>query len=150
MTPEQIDLVEKTLAAAAPVMTEIAAAFYDALFAADPFVAELFQNDPAERRAKFAEELHVLVVSIRHLDDFLAEAQALGVRHMTYGVRAAHYRVARDALLRALADALGSMWTPDVEEAWRLAYNLTAEAMMTAATTFWSDPLTPRRAHRDC
>ena len=30
----------------------------------------------------------------------------------------------------ALAGALGDRWTDDVEEAWRLAYNLTAEVMM--------------------
>ena len=40
-----------------------------------------------------------------------------------------------EALLGALAAALGDGWTDEVEEAWRLAYNLTAEAMMTGASS---------------
>ena len=37
------------------------------------------------------------------------------------------------ALLGSLAAALGDGWTADHHEAWILAYNLTAEAMMLAA-----------------
>jgi nitric oxide dioxygenase len=150
MTPEQIDLVEETLRAATPVLDELVEHFYKRLFAADPSVEALFQNDPAERVAKFAEELQVLITSIRRLDLFLAEAQALGVRHMTYGVRAAHYRLARNALMEALSETLGPAWTDEAETAWRLAYNLTAEAMMTAATSVWPDPPEPRPAQRGC
>jgi hemoglobin-like flavoprotein len=43
-----------------------------------------------------------------------------------------------DALLGALGAALGDEWTPDVEEAWQMAYNLTAETMMEA----WDDGAT--------
>ena len=37
------------------------------------------------------------------------------------------------ALMASLAAALGAGWTADVEEAWMLAYNLTAETMMAGA-----------------
>ena len=37
------------------------------------------------------------------------------------------------ALLAALAQRSGDGWTAEVEEAWALAYNLTAETMMTGA-----------------
>ena len=38
-----------------------------------------------------------------------------------------------EALLSTLAAALGPRWTAEVEEAWALAYNLTAETMMAGA-----------------
>jgi hypothetical protein len=38
-----------------------------------------------------------------------------------------------DALVASLAAALGEDWNPDLEEAWVLAYNLTAETMMMGA-----------------
>jgi hemoglobin-like flavoprotein len=37
------------------------------------------------------------------------------------------------ALLEALANALGESWDDQVAEAWALAYNLTAETMMLGA-----------------
>jgi hemoglobin-like flavoprotein len=133
MTPEQIALVERTLAAVAPMMDMVAADFYRRLFAADPTLVGLFKNDPAVQRAKFAAELQEIMASIRRHEAFLARARALGARHAGYGVRATHYRAVGAALLEALGAALGEAWTAEVEQAWRLAYNLTAESMMAGA-----------------
>ena len=55
------------------------------------------------------------------------------MRHAGYGARASHYRTAGPLLLDTLAVALGTRWTAETEEAWRLAYNLTFEAMMAGA-----------------
>jgi len=38
-----------------------------------------------------------------------------------------------NALCAALAAAIGDEWSGEVEAAWRLAYNLTAETMMMGA-----------------
>jgi nitric oxide dioxygenase len=62
----------------------------------------------------------------------MARTAVLGVTHRDFGVRAVHYRIAGTALFDALADALGSAWTPEVAEAWHLAYSLVSEAMMGA------------------
>ena len=93
----------------------------------------MFTTDPAVQRARFATELATLVRSIQELDTFCSRAEALGARHHGYGARAGHYRLMGDALMATLAAALGDGWTGDVEEAWTLAYNLTAEAMLTGA-----------------
>lgn len=111
----------------------VAGDFYRRAFAADPNLAELFRAEPGRQQARFAKELATIVESIRRLDDFVARAEALGVRHKGYGVKPAHYRVMGEALLGALQDALGDDWTPDVAEAWSMAYNLTAETMMLGA-----------------
>jgi hemoglobin-like flavoprotein len=133
MTPEQIALVERTLRAAAPLMDAVAADFYDRLFAADPALRELFSTDPAVQRARFTAELQGILLAIRGHEGFLARAGALGARHAGYGVRAAHYATAGEALLGAMGAALGEAWTDQVEQAWRLAYNLTAEVMIAGA-----------------
>jgi nitric oxide dioxygenase len=133
MTPEQIVAVERTLVAAEPALDAIVADFYRRLFAADPALEKMFTTDPAEQRAKFAAELEEIMLVIRQHDRFLRRARALGARHAAYGVRAAHYRAVGAALLGALAAGLDQAWTGEVEEAWRLAYNLTAEAMMAGA-----------------
>jgi hemoglobin-like flavoprotein len=133
MTPEQISLVEHTMLDVAPDIDVVAADFYRRLFSADPAVAGLFKTDPALQRAKFAAELEAIVLMIRRHDVFLARARALGARHAGYGARATHYHSVGVALLAALGAALGEAWTSQVEEAWRLAYNLTVEAMMAGA-----------------
>jgi hemoglobin-like flavoprotein len=131
MTPAQITSVEETLASID--VEELARDFYRRAFASDPSLAAMFTSDPDVQRSRFAAELAEIVRSIRSLDRFAAEVRALGVRHTGYGVRAAHYRLMGAVLLQSLASALGDRWTADVEQAWKLAYNLTAETMMLGA-----------------
>jgi hemoglobin-like flavoprotein len=131
MTPRQIELVTTTLESLD--MDSLARRFYEQAFATDPSLAAMFTSDPAVQRARFGMELSALMMSIRELEDFCDSTMALGARHRTYGVHPAHYRLMGQALLSALAEALGERWTSEVEEAWALAYNLTAEMMMTGA-----------------
>ena len=93
----------------------------------------MFTSDPVVQRARFAAELAEIVRSIRSLDDLASTARPLGARHRGYGVRAAHYRLMGDALLASLAAAIGDRWSTEIEEAWTMAYNLTAEIMMMGA-----------------
>jgi nitric oxide dioxygenase len=131
MTPEQIALVESTLASID--LEAVTADFYFRAFNADSELSAMFTTDPAVQRSRFAAELAVIVASIRRLDEFREETNALGRRHHGYGVRAGHYRIMGDALLAALAAALGDGWDDETEEAWRMAFNLTAESMMEGA-----------------
>jgi hemoglobin-like flavoprotein len=137
MTPRQIELVTTTLESLD--LDTLAIRFYEQAFASDPSLAAMFTSDPAIQRARFGMELAALMTSIRELDDFCESTMALGARHRTYGVHPAHYRLMGHALLSSLSEALGEGWTPEVEEAWALAYNLTAEMMMTGA-------MNPRRS----
>jgi nitric oxide dioxygenase len=138
MTPEQIALVESTFASLD--VETLAADFYFRAFNADTQLSAMFTTDPAVQRTRFAKELGVIVSSIRHLDDFRDETRELGRRHRDYGVRAGHYRVMGDALLAALAAALGESWDDETEEAWRMAFNLTAESMLEGAGPSLRDP----------
>lgn len=131
MTPRQIGLVTETLGSLN--LDVLAADFYRRVFDTSPALATMFTTDPALQRSRFATELAALVRSIQDLETFCSSAEALGARHHGYGARAAHYRMMGTALMASLAAALGTGWTADVEEAWMLAYNLTAETMMAGA-----------------
>jgi hemoglobin-like flavoprotein len=130
VTPEQITAVEATLEDPRLHLDAVAADFYRRLFDASPDVAPLFSADPAVQRRRFGSELETIARTIGRHPAFLAEVSHLGARHRGYGVRAAHYRLAGPPLLDALAAALGNGWTPEVAEAWGLAYHLTVETMM--------------------
>jgi nitric oxide dioxygenase len=135
VTPDQIALVEDTFATIAPSLDDVADDFYRSLFAADPAVRGLFTADLQAQRTKFVVELAEIIGALRHHQVFLGRAEMLGCSHRRYGVTAAHYRTVGVVLLGALARALGEKWTTEVEDAWRLAYNLTAEAMMAGAAS---------------
>jgi hemoglobin-like flavoprotein len=131
MTPEQFELVERSMRTVD--IDALAEDFYRRAFETQPELTAMFTTDPALQRARFGAELTVIVSSIRRFDDFADRTHALGHRHRGYGVRAAHYALMGNALLGALAAALGDAWTAGMEQAWRVAYNLTAEAMQAGA-----------------
>jgi hemoglobin-like flavoprotein len=131
MTPEQIVLVEKSLASLD--LDALTADFYRRAFDATPALSAMFTSDPRVQRERFAAELNEIVRSIRSLDSFASRVRALGARHHRYGVGAAHYRLMGDALVASLAAALGADWNQEVEDAWVMAYNLTSETMMMGA-----------------
>jgi nitric oxide dioxygenase len=131
VTPEQINIVDTTMATIDE--EALAADFYQLAFDADPALARMFSSEPERQRARFAAEFGTIVGFIRTHDRFLARTRELGARHHAYGVRAAHYHLMGEALLTALRRALGDEWTDEVDEAWRAAYDLTAEAMLIGA-----------------
>ena len=131
VTPSQIAIVEQTTAVVD--LDRLTVDFYRRAFAEDPALSEMFTTDPVVQRTRFAAELSEILNSIRSMDAFEETVRALGELHRGYGVCAAHYRLMGRALLAALAAELGDRWTPEVAEAWSLAYNLTAETMMLGA-----------------
>lgn len=134
MTPEEIALVEGSMHSVSGSLDELAVRFYARLFAAAPDAQALFTHDPALQRAKFVEELEEIVVVIRDMPAFLERTHELGARHRGYGVRAAHYRTAGDALVGALGDVMGDEMTDEMRDAWRQAFDLVAETMQDGAS----------------
>jgi len=127
MTPDQIDRVER-LVERIVRDDAFATAFYNRLFEAAPETQTMFPDVDAQR-GKLRDELAVLVALLRDLPRLETEAAALGARHRSYGVRASHFSLARDAMEAGLADALGEAFTPADREAWRRAYGLITELM---------------------
>jgi nitric oxide dioxygenase len=93
----------------------------------------MFSTDPEIQTEKFTSELAAIVEAIGSFDEVAPRLADLGARHVDYGVATRHYRLVGEALLGALAAALGPAWDEATEAAWRPAYNLVAEVMMSAA-----------------
>jgi hemoglobin-like flavoprotein len=135
MTPEQITAVQASYRRLGPRLPDMAARFYTELFRRDPALRPLFTTDLAEQEVRFARKLTELVQAIPRLDQLLAHTQALGARHVGYGVRAADYQTVGAALLDALAAVLGDDFDPETRQAWAVAYNLMAETMLDGAAS---------------
>jgi hemoglobin-like flavoprotein len=128
MTPEQIRRVEAVIAEVG-AHPEFAGRFYARLFEAAPQTAPLFGDLEAQQR-KLTDELAAMVALLNDLDGLDQRARELGARHRGYGVRAAHYRIARETMAETLHEVLGAGFGDDDEAAWNRATSLIAELMM--------------------
>ena len=145
MTPEQIALVQTSFERVAPNADAVAALFYERLFELDPALRPLFRGDLREQGRKLMAMLHLVVRSLDRLDELVPAVEALGRRHVAYGVRDAHYATVGGALLWTLQQGLRPAFTPATREAWTAAYTLLAGVMQDAAAR----PAVPAAAAAD-
>jgi hemoglobin-like flavoprotein len=135
MTPEQIALVRTSFAQVVPIREAAANLFYGRLFELDPSLKPLFKGDMREQGIKLMAMIGTAVSGLDRLDSIVPAVQALGKRHVGYGVQETHYDTVGTALLWALEQGLGAAFTADVKAAWGGAYGVLAGAMKEAAAT---------------
>ncbi|WP_440940595.1 globin family protein [Immundisolibacter sp.] len=133
MDQESIRLVQQTWKQVDPIRDQAAALFYGRLFELDPSLRPLFKGDMAEQGRKLMNMLATAAMGLDRLDSIVGEVQALGRRHVAYGVQDAHYDTVAAALLWTLEQGLGDAFTPQVKAAWTDAYTLLADTMKQAA-----------------
>jgi hemoglobin-like flavoprotein len=133
MTPTQIQLVRDSWQALLAQREAVAALFYEHLFALAPQVRPLFKRDMRTQGAMLMATLVAVVDSLDRLPEVLPVARQLAIRHVAWGVKAAHYDSVGAALLATLEKGLGDAFTPALKQAWAEAYASLAAAMKEAA-----------------
>lgn len=131
LTLEQKQIVQTTFAQVTDAEL-LATRFYDRLFEIDPTTKPLFTHDMGEQRMKLVQTIAVVVHALDDLQTIVPAIQALGRRHVAYGVTAKHWESVGNALLWALEDAFGDAFTADVRDAWAAAYGLIAQTALAA------------------
>jgi hemoglobin-like flavoprotein len=140
MTPDQITLVRTTFAVLRPIAQDAAALFYARLFELDPTLRALFPTNLQRQGTLLMQMIGVAVANLDRADTLVPTVEALGRRHVDYGVQDRHYDVVGRALIDTLAQGLGSQFTPDVRDAWGAAYNLLATTMKAGAASDRENP----------
>ena len=129
MTGEQIRLVRESFEKVAPMADAAAQLFYARLFDLDPSLESLFKGDMAEQGRKLMQMIGAAVKSLDRLEQVMPAVEALGARHVAYGVRDEHYRTVGRALIWTLKKGLREEFTPEAEAAWAEVYAALAGAM---------------------
>ena len=133
ITPRQIELVETSAATIDPLLDGFAAAFYARLFTEHPGLRPMFTTDPGGQASKLAAELRRIVSALRDPDRFRRQVRTLGERHRAYGVEPHHYDVVGAVIIATFIDLLGPAFTPELQEAWTVAYGQIAALMIEAS-----------------
>lgn len=134
LTEHQKLLVQDSWTKVAPIADTAAALFYARLFELDPAVKPLFANsDMKEQGKKLMQMIGVAVKGLDTLGELVPAVQALGKRHVAYGVKAEHYDTVGAALLDTLEKGLGEDFTPETKEAWTITYTTLAGVMKEAS-----------------
>ena len=130
MTPQQIRLVQSSYARLKPASAEVAATFYERLFAIDPSLRALFNGDLARHGERLMHMIGAAVGLLNRPETLFPVLHALGARHVGYGVKAAHYDTLGTALLDTLAHGLGSSFTSELRSAWQHLFEVVRSEML--------------------
>lgn len=133
MTPQQVELVKNSWIQVIPFADTAADLFYTKLFELDASLRGLFPTDLSEQKKKLMATLGRVVASLDNLPAVVPAVQALGQKHVGYGVKPEHYATVGSALLATLAAGLGPAFTPEVQDAWTVAYGTLSGVMIEAS-----------------
>ena len=133
MNPEEVKLVKESWAKVAPIADVAAELFYGKLFELDPSVKPMFKGNMTEQGRKLMSMLTMAVNSLDNLESIVPAIQAMGKRHVGYGVKDEHYDTVGAALIWTLGQGLKDDFTEDTKAAWLGVYTLVATTMKEAA-----------------
>ena len=131
-TEQQIELVQDTWNAVAPISDQASDIFYNRLFEIEPSVRSLFPEDMSEQKKKLMQTLAVCVNGLKNFETIQNAVVELGKRHVDYDVKDEHYEVVGNALLYTLEVGLGDRFTSEVQDAWADTYQTLATIMIEA------------------
>ena len=132
MNVEQVELIRNSLIHVHPIADKIAESFYARLFELNPHLRKLFTGDMNRQGTMLMTSLELAVSSLDDPESILPSVRALGERHVSYGVRAEYYQLAKEAYLWALEKHLGDEFTPELKDAWAAAFGALVETMIKA------------------
>ncbi|MFT4901641.1 MAG: hemoglobin-like flavoprotein [Lentimonas sp.] len=133
MSVPEVKLVQDSWELCVPIADKAAELFYGKLFELDPELRPLFTSDIVEQGKKLMMMMTTAVRGLSRLDQIVPAVQAMGKRHVGYGVKEQHYDTVGAALLWTLGQGLGDAFTAEVEAAWVKTYVLLSTTMKDAA-----------------
>ncbi len=96
MNSEQVQLIRNSLIRVRPLADHIAESFYSHMFEIAPHLQKLFTGNMKTQGAMLMTSLELAVSSLDDMESILPAVQALGERHMSYGVKKEYYPYAKE------------------------------------------------------
>ena len=129
MNREQVQLVRDSLVHVRPMADRIAESFYFHMFEIAPHLRKLFTGNMKTQGAMLMTSLELAVSGLDDMESILPSVQALGERHISYGVKKEYYPYAKESFLWALEKHLKDEFTPALKSAWSEAFGTLIDVM---------------------
>src|SRR4029079_13864420 len=120
MTSDAIELIKTSYAKATATPRQLAARFYQELFAAAPHLRPLFPHDLTLLQGHFESAIALVVRNLDEMSALRESLRDLGAQHVHWGARPEDYVTAREALVAALG-AVSASWDDALARHWRRA-----------------------------
>ncbi len=133
MTPEQVDLVQRSFDKLWPVRREFAALFYRRFFELAPDAQTLFPNDLERQYLMLMDMLAAVVGALDKRELFQSMTTYAGRRHARFGARPPHFIAFGDALIWCSEQQFGESFTPELRQGWITLYEAVRGKMISAA-----------------
>ncbi len=135
LTQQTIQTVQSTIPLLEEHGTAITSAFYQKLFTDYPFLKNMF-NQTNQEKGKQQRALSDAVIAyakhIDNLDALLPTVRRIANKHVSLGVKKAHYPVVGKVLLSSIQSVLGLEDGHPALKAWAEAYGLLANVLVSA------------------
>lgn len=134
MLSEQTRTIVKSTA---PVLAEhgktITTVFYSNMFEVHPELLNIFNQanqKQGRQQTALANTVYAAAVHIDNLDAILPAVVQIANKHVSLGVKAEHYPIVGEYLLKAIKEVLGDAATDEVINAWAEAYGVIADVFI--------------------
>lgn len=132
MTNEQKNLVKGTV----PVLREhgvlLTTHFYDRMFRHNPELKNIFNMGNQKNNKQQTALAMAVLAYAEHIEDpsvLLPVVDGIGHKHTSLDIRPEHYAIVGNHLIASIKEVLGEAATPELLDAWTIAYNQLAGLM---------------------
>ncbi|CAF1577457.1 unnamed protein product [Adineta ricciae] len=142
ITDADREIVKSTVPLLRENAKEIASTFYRDLFKAHPALLNTFNQTNMKIGAQplaLANAIYLAAENIDHLDVLMPWIYTIGYKHRAMMVKPIHYKVVGHFLLNAIAKTLDDKATPEVLNAWSIAYSTIASVFIDVEKELYAD-----------
>ncbi|KAF2449590.1 globin-like protein [Karstenula rhodostoma CBS 690.94] len=148
LTPEQTAIVKSTVPVLAQHGETITTKFYHDMIAANPSLKNIFNNThqaTGHQARALAGALYAYAANLDDLGKLGPAVELICHKHASLNVKAEHYNIVGEFLLKTMKSVLGDAATEELLDAWGAAYwqlaniMIQKEAQMYAATSYWPE-----------
>lgn len=148
LTPEQTAIVKSTVPVLAQHGETITTKFYHDMISANPSLKNIFNNThqaTGHQARALAGALYAYAANLDDLGKLSPAIELICHKHVSLNVKAEHYAIVGEFLLKTMKSVLGDAATEELLDAWGAAYwqlaniMIQKEAQMYAATSYWPE-----------
>jgi len=136
-----VEIIKSTVPVLATHGQAITTRFYELLFADHPELLNIFNHanqKQGRQQAALANAVYAAAAYIDNLEAIVPVVKQIGHKHRSLGVKAEHYPIVGETLLRAIKEVLGDAATDEVIEAWAEAYGIIAKVFIQVEQEMYS------------